>query len=263
VAGVPDGVRVERDGRGIVTLTFDRQEVHNALDWQAMQAFAAAVRQLQQDSTAPVDAPRAVIVTGAGSRSFCSGGDQMALVDHTSAEDGSILASLMGDALRSLEELPIPVIAAVNGHALGGGAEVALACDLRIAAEDVRFGLVHVRLGIIPGWGAGQRLLRLVGYAQAMEILLTGKVMDASELARVGLVNQLTPPGGAMPAARSLAEAVADADPNVVRAIKRLLRAGVQLPPDEALELERSLFPSLWAADAHVQAMRAFATRRR
>jgi len=291
----PDSLRVERDPAGVATLTFNRPEVHNALDWPTMEAFAAAVEDLHRaaapstdaaeagvpppgentagpggplparDSPDPAASPptglRAVIVTGAGGAAFCSGGDQRALHGQLDRADGARLAVIMGDALRRLEDLPVPVIAAVNGYALGGGSEVALACDLRIAAEDVRFGLVHLRLGLIPGWGGGQRLARLVGYGRAMAMLLTARPYRADELAALGVVHQVAPPGQALPAARALAADVAAADPAAVRAVKRLLRDAWRLPYDEALAAERGHFPDLWAAEAHRRAVARFMAR--
>lgn len=249
---------VDRDAQGVATLTFNRPSLHNALDWATMDAFAAAVEALHAEGAAPGSTLRAVIVTGAGTDAFCSGGDQRALHRHLDEADGARLAATMGDSLLGLEQLPVPVIAAVNGFALGGGSEIALACDLRVVAEDVRFGLVHLRLGLIPGWGGGQRLQRLVGYGRAMQLLITAEPQDASTLLDLGVANVVTPPGAALPAARALAAVVAAADPATVRAIKQALQAGWRLPYSEALSAERSLFPGLWAAAAHVRAVARF-----
>lgn len=251
----------ERDGRGIATLTFNRPALHNALDWATMEAFAAAVEALAAEADAPDSGLRAVILTGAGREAFCSGGDQRALHRDLTEADGRRLAQLMGDALLRLEALPVPVIAAVNGHALGGGSEIALACDLRVVDEALRFGLVHLRLGLIPGWGGGQRLLRLVGHGRAMALLLGAEAQGAEELRALGLADRIAPAGAALPLARSLAESIAAADPACVRAIKQLLAAGLRMPYAEALAEERALFPGLWAAEAHVLAVRRFAAR--
>jgi enoyl-CoA hydratase/carnithine racemase len=249
---------VDRDAQGVATLTFNRPERHNALDWATMAAFATAVEALHADGAAPESTLRAVIVTGAGSAAFCSGGDQHALHTHLDEADGARLAATMGDALLRLEQLPVPVIAAVNGYALGGGSEIALACDLRVVAEDVRFGLVHLRLGLIPGWGGGQRLQRLVGYGRAMQLLVTAQPQAASTLLDLGVANSVTPPGAALPAARAWAAEIAAADPATVRAVKQLLQAGWHRPYAEALAAERSLFPGLWAAEAHARAVARF-----
>jgi enoyl-CoA hydratase/carnithine racemase len=275
---------IHHDALGIATLTFNRPEVHNALDWPTMGAFAAAVEALHARAGAggdiradgntradgddrpgraaeAVPSLRAVILTGAGTEAFCSGGDQRALHTFLAESDGARLAATMGDALLRLEQLPVPVIAAVNGYALGGGSEIALACDLRVVAEDVRFGLVHLRLGLIPGWGGGQRLQRLVGYGRALHMLVTAQPFGATALVELGLACQVTPPGAALPAARALAAEITAADPATVRAVKRLLQAGRSLPYPQALAEERALFPALWAAEAHIRAVAGFVER--
>jgi len=249
-----DGVRTERLQGGIAVLTIDRPEVHNALDWAAMDAFAGAVRALEADA----DGLRAVVVAGAGGRAFCAGGDQRALAGRESLADGERLAGVMTDALARLEALPVPVIAAIDGYALGGGAEIALACDLRIVDEAVRFGMVQLRLGLTPGWGAGQRLLRLVGYGKALEMLLRAEALDAAALTALGLCASVAPTGEALGAALDLAGRIAAADPATVRDVKALLRYGVARSPAEAEAAERARFAARWAGEAHVAALRGF-----
>ncbi len=244
----------ETDESGVVTITIDRQAAHNALDRATIHAFAEVMDTLASSE----DVIRAVIITAAGSEAFCSGGDQDDLRDATTEADGAWLATTMGDALRTLERLPVPVIAAIEGHALGGGAEIALACDLRIVSEGVRFGLVHRRLALIPGWGGGQRLLRLVGYARAIEILIDARPLDSEALLALGLAHEVVPTGDTLTAARELAGRIAYIDPATVRAIKGLLRDGLELPYEEALSAERNRFPLLWAGQAHLDAIRAF-----
>jgi enoyl-CoA hydratase len=202
-----------------------------------------------------------VILTGTGHDAFCSGGDLIELSAYPSEDDARNMIGLMGDALLKLERLPVPVIAAINGYALGGGSEVAMACDLRIADETARMAFVQIRMALTPGWGAGQRLLRLVGYARAMELLLRGNVMQGAELATAGLVNQVVETGGALPYALQLAEQIAASPPDVVRGIKQLLQAGLNQPYEQALQIEREIFPPLWAADAHLQAVEQFLNR--
>jgi enoyl-CoA hydratase len=262
-SGEVDVVHLDCNAAGIATVTFHRPDVLNALDFPAMERFAGIVAGLHDqlaDHAAPV---RVVILTGAGRAAFSSGGDQRALAAHRSRADGARLARIMGDALLALERLPVPVIAAVNGYALGGGSEIALACDLRVVAEDVKLGLVHAGLALIPGWGAGQRLLRLVGYGRALDMLLAARPYSAAELHALGVVHHIAPPGEALTAARALAARIAALDPATVRAIKGLLRDGCTLPYDEALAAERARFPDLWASDAHWQAVERFLTRKR
>jgi enoyl-CoA hydratase len=263
-------VRLDCDDAGIATVTFDRPGVLNALDFPAMERFAGIVAELHQRCAVDLAAPaapatqvRVVILTGAGRAAFSSGGDQRALAEHRGEADGARLARTMGDALLALEQLPVPVIAAVNGYALGGGSEIALACDLRVVAEDVRLGLVQAALGLTPGWGAGQRLLRLVGYGRALDMMLSARPYSAAELLDLGVVQHVAPPGEALIAARALATRIAALDPATVRAVKGLLRDGCTLPYEQALAAERARFPGLWAADAHWQAVERFLARKR
>ncbi len=243
---------------GVAVLTFNRPETRNALDLAAMRCFAETVKALHQR-----DDVRVLILTGAGEEAFCSGGDLAELSQYPAAADGAAMSTLMGDALLALERLPFPVIAAVNGYALGGGSEIALACDLRIVDAKVRFGLIHVKLGLTPGWGAGQRLLRLVGYSQALEILLRGRAMHAHELLQWRLVNRVVEAGTALTYALNLAQHIAEASPEVVRSIKTLLQAGLNQPYTDALHTERELFPALWAADPHLDAVARFLRSRK
>jgi enoyl-CoA hydratase len=251
-------IRVDRDPEGIVTVTIERPQVKNALDWDAMESFASTVRDLTTECDDRAANVRVVIVTGAGREAFCSGGDQRALAGATSHADGARLARLMGDALLELETLPVPVIAAIHGHALGGGAEVALACDLRYVDETVQFGLVHLRLGLIPGWGGGQRLARLVGPSTAMRMLLEARPFGADELHSLRLADRVCPPGGALAEATTFARSVAGADPATVRAVKALVLAARPGAYGDGLQAERSLFVDLWPATAHVEALAAF-----
>ncbi|MGD8604268.1 MAG: enoyl-CoA hydratase/isomerase family protein [Anaerolineales bacterium] len=234
----------------IATLTFNRPAVRNALDWDAMERFARAIRSLDQD------APRALILTGAEG-SFCAGGDLPDLHPHATEQDGRRLAELMGQALDQLERLPFPTLAAIEGAAVGGGAEIAFACDLRVMAEDASLQMAQVRLGIMPGWGGGQRLLRAAGYSRAFYWLATGQPIHASQALASGLANEVTPPGKAYTRTFELARDLASYNPDALKAIKTALQGGLEKSPAEAMALERSLFPDLWASPAHHQAAEA------
>lgn len=243
---------------GVALITFNRPEALNALTLDMMPHLLSLITELANQPNL-----RALVITGAGNKAFCSGGDLTQLKDKTTENDGQSLSKIMGEALLALERLPVPVIAAVNGYALGGGSEIALACDLRVVDEAVRFGLVQIKMGLTPGWGAGQRLLRLVGYARAMEILLRGDAMNASELAALGLANQIAPAGEALQAALIFADQIAKADTAVVRSIKTLLQTAWYQPYEQALQTEHTLFPPLWAAEAHWQAVHNFLNRQK
>jgi enoyl-CoA hydratase len=244
-------------GDGIGVITMNRPEARNALTWEAMESFSQAV----DNAHACERELRALVVTGAEG-AFCAGGDLFELDGYPSRLDGARLAAIMGEALTRMEDLPVPTLAAMEGPALGGGAEVALACDIRVMAEGATIGMMHVRLGICPAWGGGQRLLRLVGYSRALEWMAAGRVFTAAEAMTYGLANQLAPEGAAMDAAVTLASAFARQDPQAVRAIKRLARAGVEMPPGQAAAAERAEFPDLWAAPAHLEASARFVARK-
>lgn len=246
----------------IAVLTFNRPAVRNALSVDAMRQFAAqiaAVAVMVQESPERL---RALILTGAGADAFCAGGDLIDLSQRPTEADGLEFITIMGDALAQMERLPIPVIAAVNGYALGGGSEIATACDIRIIDEAAQMGFVQIRMAITPGWGAGQRLLRLVGYARALAILLDGRSMRAEELLRLGLAHEVAPRGEALEAALVFARRTLTHSPEAVAAIKRLLWAGLTENYADALAAERALFPPLWAAEPHLDAVNAFLKRR-
>jgi enoyl-CoA hydratase len=247
---------IETRANGVTILTINRPEARNALSLEMMRAFADAVAGLERDSQL-----RAVVLTGAGDEAFCSGGDLVELSGYPSEDDARMMIGIMSEALLKLERLPVLVIAAVNGYALGGGAEIAVACDLRVVDENARMGFVQIRNGLTPGWGAGQRLLRLVGYARAMELLLSGQLLSAAELKTIGLVNRVVPRGQTRAEAISMAERIAASPPEVVGGIKRLLQAGLTETYERALQIEQAIFPPLWAAEPHVQAVEQFLSR--
>lgn len=249
-------IHVQRYDNDVYVLTFNRPEAHNALTLAMMHTFRLTINKIACDKNL-----RVLVLTGAGERAFCSGGDLVELSKRPSEADGREMIVLMGDALLALEQLPVPVLGAINGYALGGGSEIALACDMRIVDADVKMGFAQIHNALTPGWGAGQRLLRLVGYADAMELLLTGQRMDADELKRRGLANRVTEAGQALPAALAFAEEIANKPPDVVRGIKALLQAGRTKPYLYALEDERDIFPPLWAAEPHLQAVERFLQR--
>ncbi|MBK8030295.1 MAG: enoyl-CoA hydratase/isomerase family protein [Chloroflexi bacterium] len=242
---------------GVHVITFNRPQAHNALDVATMQAFAAQI-----SACATKADLRALILTGAGTAAFCSGADLVDMSTRPTATDALEMITIMGDALRALERLPIPVIAAVNGYALGGGSEIALACDLRVVDETARFGFVQIKRGVVPGWGGGQRLLRLVGYPRALEWLVRGQALKAPELLAAGLANRVAPAGQALSAALELAGEIAAQDADAVRALKTLLQAGLNQPYETALMTERSLFPPLWEGETQVRTLQAFLNKR-
>ena len=249
-----DGIEFVVDAGGVATLTVDRPDVPNALDWSAMRSFSETIGR-----AAKMLNLRALIVTGAGD-TFVSGGDLKALEPYTKRSDGLRLAVIMGKALDKLRRLHCPTIAAINGPARGGGAEIAAACDERVMAEDADIGFVHSRLGITTAWGGARFLLQLVGYPMALELLATGRVLQAGEAKEIGLIDHITAPGGALQVARDLAQQMAQHPGEAVRAAKRLLRFAVK-HPSAAKHAERRIFASLWDSEYRRQAVARFLKR--
>jgi enoyl-CoA hydratase len=235
----------------IAVLTVNRPEVRNALNMQAMADFAAAVEQAHAQPNL-----LALIVTGAG-KAFISGGDLAELHGYSSEADAMKMISLMGDALDRLEALPCITIAAMEGPARGGGCEIALACDWRVAAEDSDFGFVQVRLGLTTGWGGAARLARIVGYARALDLLTLGRVISASEAQNLKIVTYLAPPDEALKAAIDIADALGAHDVQAIQTYKRIL-APTRASQAEANAIERTEFPKLWTAEAHTKAVEEF-----
>ena len=209
-------VDVEID-EGIAVVTMNRPQALNAFNSEQLDLLGAAFHALGQDRSV-----RVVILTGAGDRAFAAGADIKEMVDLTPAE--GLAFGRKGQALTSaVERLPQPVIAAVNGYAFGGGCELAIACDIRLASENARFAQPEVSLGIPPGWGGTQRLPRLIGPGLAAEMIYTGRQVHAEEAHRIGLVNAVHPLDQLMPAAREMAARIARNSPAAVRASKNLI----------------------------------------
>ena len=220
---------MERDGP-IATLTLNRPEAMNALSAALRDALGQAFRSLQGDETV-----RAVVLTGAG-RAFCAGYDLKELASGTTGETADSAQSDMADALADFDR---PIIGAVNGHAITGGFELALACDLLIASDRARFADTHARVGLLPGWGLSQKLPRLIGVARAKELSFTGNFLDAEQARAWGLVNRVVAPEALLATAQALGRDMASCVPDVLRAYKRLIDDGAALSLGEAMTLER------------------------
>lgn len=255
-------IRVERDGP-VAILTIDRPEVHNALDFATSDALVEAWVRFRDD-----DELRVAILTGAGERAFCAGADLRGVGDFyrtlTSAQRlrRSELAPGLGGITNNLP-VDKPIIAAINGHCLAGGLELALACDLRIAAEHATFGLPEVTLGIIPGAGGTQRLPRLVGPERALDLILTGRRIDAREAERIGLVSRVVPLAEVRGAALAVARAIAANAPLAVRAARTAVWRGLDLPLEEGLRLEQLLAEPVRQSEDAQEGPRAFLEKRR
>ena len=207
------------------------------------------------------DEVRAVVVTGRGDRAFCAGshiGEFEGLRGRV-AEGKLLLEKLV---YRQLAQLPMPTIAAIEGDALGGGLELALCCDLRVASSRARLGMPEVRLAVLPGSGGTQRLPRLVGPARAKELILTGRIINSDEAERIGLVNQVVPAGEARKAATALAEEIAARGPLAVREAKRLIDAALDLDLDAGLAAELDASERIFASEDMVEGANAFLQKR-
>lgn len=219
---------MERPQVGCVCLTLNRPSSLNALSGELRQSLVHAL-----DSLALDDSVRAVVLTGAG-RAFCAGLDLKEL-----GQVGLPILGASDDPIAALARFPHPVIAAINGDAVTGGFELALACDVLLASSVARFADTHARIGVIPGWGLSQKLGRLIGPSRAKELAFTGNFVDARTADQWGLVNRVVEPEALLPAALALAADMAGTLPNLVRAYKRLMDDGQYLPLGEALEMEK------------------------
>ncbi|HZD50800.1 MAG TPA: enoyl-CoA hydratase-related protein [Silvibacterium sp.] len=243
-----------RDGVAVVTL--NRPKVLNALNAALFAELESAIDEIAADL-----AVRAVILTGAGEKAFAAGADIQELAQ-VSAIEGQQLA-LRGQRLFSkIETLRVPVIAAINGFALGGGCELALVCTIRIASETAKLGQPEVKLGIIPGYGGSQRLPRLVGKGAGLKLILTGEMITAAEALRIGLVEEVVPADQLMARAEQVAKAIAAQAPLAVAKCLEAVHAGYDLPLGEALALEAALFGLCCGTTDKAEGTRAFLEKR-
>lgn len=246
-------LRQERHG-DVLMLTLDRPRKSNALDAALFEALRAACAAL------PGSDVRAVVLTGAGERAFCAGADVGELA--TLCDGGAIELVRRGQAIFALlEELPQPTVAAVNGVALGGGLELAMACDVRVAAEHATFGLPEITLANVPGWGGTQRLPRLVGLGRASELILTGQRIDAPQAERWGLVNACAPAADLLDRALALAQRLAGHAPVALDHAKRALRAGQRHGAAAGLDAERDAVLACSGTPEQRAATRSFLSR--
>jgi enoyl-CoA hydratase len=241
---------------GIAFVTVARPAKRNALDAATVASLDAAFSELAGDA-----AVRAVVLTGAGDKAFVAGADVEALAG-LDAEAGRALAERGQCVFERIEWLGKPVVAAINGFALGGGCELALACHVRVAAEGARIGTPEVKLGLICGYGGTQRLPRLVGRGRALELLLTGEPVDAAEALRIGLVNRVVPAARLLEEAEALARRMAANAPLALRATLEAVNGGLDRPLPEALEGEAALFGELVASEDAREGTRAFVEKR-
>lgn len=251
-----DNLHLERDG-SVAVVTITRPQVLNALNSATIDELRRAALELRHDA-----AVRAVVITGAGEKAFVAGADINELAVLRPAE-GKEHSRRGQHVLGLIESMGKPVIAAINGYALGGGCELALACTLRVAADTARLGQPEVNLGIMPGYAGTQRLSRLVGKGVALDLLLSGRHVTADEALRIGLVNRVVPAGELMGAAKAMAAELAGKPPVAVRYIIEAVNRGLDMSFDEGQFLEATLFGLVASTDDMREGTTAFLEKRR
>lgn len=248
-------ITYEADGQiGIITI--NRPKALNALNSTVLEELDQTLNAVDLENI------RCLILTGAGEKSFVAGADIGEMSTLTKAE-GEAFGKKGNDVFRKLETFPIPVIAAVNGFALGGGCEISMSCDIRICSENAVFGQPEVGLGITPGFGGTQRLARLVGPGKAKEMIYGARNIKADEAYRIGLVNNVYPIEELMPAAKKLASTIARNAPIAVRNCKRAINEGLQVDMDQAIIIEEKLFGNCFESCDQREGMTAFLEKRK
>jgi enoyl-CoA hydratase len=251
-----DNLLIERDG-AVAVLTVNRPKVLNALNTQTLDELRRAILELKHD-----EAIRAVILTGSGEKSFIAGADinELAVQSPTGGREHAVTGQHVLDLI---EQMGKPVIAAINGYALGGGCELAMACTIRIAADTAKLGQPEINLGIIPGYAGTQRLARIVGKGRALELLLSGDQVTAQEAHRLGLVNRVVPAADLMAEAKKLAVSLASKAPVAVRYILEAVNKGLEMPFAQAQIFEATLFGLVASTDDMREGTAAFLEKRK
>lgn len=239
---------------GIITI--NRPKALNALNSEVLKELDACLDGVDLEAT------RALILTGAGEKSFVAGADIGEMSTLTKAE-GEAFGKIGNDVFRKLETFPIPVIAAINGFALGGGCEISMSCDIRICSDNALFGQPEVGLGITPGFGGTQRLARIIGVGKAKEMIYATTNVKADEALRIGLVNAVYPLEELIPAAKKLAGKIAKNAPIAVRACKKAINEGLDVDMDKAIVIEEKLFGSCFESEDQKEGMAAFLEKRK
>lgn len=241
----------------IACVTINRPKALNALNPATVTELKSTLKELENSSEAKV-----IIITGQGEKAFCAGGD-IALMRTLNPVEAREIA-LAADALfQTIEDSPRVVIAAINGYALGGGCELAMACDLRVAAEGAQLGQPEIDLGIIPGWGGTQRLPRLIGSSRAKKMILTGERISAKQALEFGLVDQVSPDAELLDATHTLAQSIASKPQAAINMIKQAINQGMQMDLDKAVRFESELFGMCFSTQDRQEGMDAFFEKRK
>jgi len=246
----------EKD-EGVATISLNRPEALNAFSKEVVEEILHALEDVKTD-----EAVRVVVLTGAGEKAFSAGADIKAMVGMTALKAREL--SFMGEKLCvGLENLEKPVIAAINGYALGGGLEVAMSCDLRIASENAKMGQTEINIGLIPGWGGTQRLTRLVGMTKAKELVFTGRIIDAKTAEQIGIVNMVVPADKFRETVSQFAKDLASKAPVALKVAKALINKGSDIGLDSALALEREGFGVVGSSEDLKEGVSAFTEKRK
>ena len=240
----------------VAIVTIHRPKALNALNQETLEELLVCFQGLAENASV-----RVVIITGSGEKAFVAGAD-ISFMENLDVLTARRFALLGQKALSTIENLPQPVIAAVNGFALGGGCELALACDIRLASENAKFGQPEVNLGVLPGFAGTQRLPRLIGKGPAAELLFTGNMIDAAEAFRLGLANRVVPQDQLLPACREMAEKIASRGPVAVRLCKDAVNSGMEMDLVRACQYEADHFALCFSSDEQKEGMRAFLEKR-
>jgi enoyl-CoA hydratase len=246
----------DREPDDIGILTINRPKVLNALNWQTLREL----REFLED-VLPKENLKTLIVTGAGDRAFVAGADIAEMFKMKDREFQEYV-DFAHRVYELIESDPSPCIAAINGYALGGGCELALSCDIRIASEKAKLGFPEVKLGIFPGWGGTQRVTRILGLGRTKELVFTGEMIDAREAERIGLIEKVVPHDKVMEEARQLARTIAKRGPTAVRLAKTAINAGSEMDLKKALLLEKTLVSLCFDSEDRVEGMKAFLEKR-
>jgi enoyl-CoA hydratase len=249
-------IKYDKKEDGIGVLSINRPKVLNALNWDTLRELGKFFEEVL-----PGEGLKALIVTGAGDKAFVAGAD-IAQMNAMSVREFMEYVDYAHKVYQLLEDDPSPSIAAINGYALGGGCELALACDIRIASEKAKMGFPEVKLGIFPGWGGTQRITRVLGLGKTKELVFTGGMIDAQEALRIGLVEKVVPHDDIMTEALALAGSIAKRGPLAVRLSKTAINAGSEMDLQKALLLEKTLVSLCFDSADRVEGMQSFLDKR-
>ena len=252
-----DTILISTEGR-VATITINRPDKLNALNEPTRAAICAALAQLENDPEV-----RVVVLTGAGEKAFIAGADIGEFAGRTPVTQYQVMSNPAINVFEAADRFPKPIVAAINGFCLGGGCELAMACDIRIASDKAKLGQPEINLGLLPGGGGTQRLPRLVGLGNALKLLYTGDMVTADEALRLGLVDEVVPAAELATRVKGLADTIAAKSPVALRYIKEAVRASARTPLGEGLQLERIFFGLVFASADKAEGVEAFLQKRK